>query len=341
MGFAGAAGLVASGLTDIASSLGPFLPWFCFVMAASTLSLAVLIRKNELRIAGEGKGSQRQRGYCQIFVVAVGSLFGSVVLMLSGLFVDDGSGSNILSVLNEIRSGVERVEKKVDTVGEGVEGLGESVSILDITGRSGAGKIGDTAVFQISLANERLMDGASCHLQLKGDWVGRISVIDDSCGSFTVKLPSAPLLDANGRSLGDVVPVPFELEVLADDDDVIASYASTYPFHNNYRTIDIVLDPPGNRFKIDQQRKIGVDVGSAELPDSVECEWTVFAPLIIEGTSENGCVGSLATKVDHDSYFYKQLVEEGDMRDEIYVQINSIADFVMLGNATFKYVISQ
>ncbi len=71
MGFAGAAGLVASGLTDIASSLGPFLPWFCFVVAAAVLALAILIRKNELRSAGEGEGSPRQRAYCQTFVVAV------------------------------------------------------------------------------------------------------------------------------------------------------------------------------------------------------------------------------------------------------------------------------
>ncbi len=135
------------------------------------------------------------------------------------------------------------------------------------------------------------------------------------------------------------MPVPFELEVLADGRDVIASYVSTYPFYNNYRTINIVLDPPGSRFKIDERRTIHVDVGAAELPDSVECEWGVYDPLRFEPSSDNGCVGILSTEVDHDSHVYKRLIEDGEIRDEIYLQINSIADFVMLGNTTFKYAV--
>jgi hypothetical protein len=339
MGFAGAAGLVASGLTDIASSMGPFLPWFCFIAAIATLLTALLIHRNEKRRTEERDDSPHTKAYCQSFLVLIGSLFGSIVLLISGMFAEDTSGSNILSLLNGIRGGVERIEEKVDTVSEGVEGLGENISVRDITGRSGTGKIGDDAVFAVALANERMMDGATCRLSLEAEWQNRISVLDDACASFTVKLPSAPLLDANGNSMGDVVPVPFELDVLDARGDKLASYASSYPFHNNYRTINIMLDPPGNRLSLDENRTVRVDVGDAGLPDTVECVWTVFDPVSIRPSSDNGCVAVLSTEVDRDAYVYKRLVDEGEIRDDIYVQINSIADFTMLGNATLRYAV--
>lgn len=339
MGFAGAAGLVASGLTDIASSLGPFLPWFCFIAAIALAALGILIRRGE-RQSGERKSDPpRFRAYCQAFVVLLGSLFGSIVLLISGLFTDNTSGSNILAILNETRAGVERVEEKVGEISEGVQGLGETVNIRDISGRSGTGMIGDNAIFQVSLANEALMEGSRCRLQLRGDWQDRVSVLDDSCDSFTVKLPASPLLDAGGSSMGDIVPIPFELEVVSSNNDLIASYENTYPFYNNYRAIKIVLDPPGNRLRINEQRKIRVDVGAAELPDTVECEWSAIDPISVKPESDNGCIGVLSTSVEIDSYVHKRLLKEGEIRDEIYVQLNSLADFEMLGNSTLKVAV--
>lgn len=339
MGFAGATGLVASGLTDIASALGPFLLWFCVITAVAAVVIALVIRRSEMRAPDPSAGSPRLRVYCQSFLVLLGSLFGSAVLLTSGALAGTTSGSNILSMLEGIRSGVERVEEKVGEIGEGVQGLGEAVVVRDMSGRSGTGKIGDNAVFQVSLANERRMAGVSCRLRLSGEWQDRISVIDDACASFTVRLPVAPLLDASGNSMGDIVPVPFALEVVDTHGEVIASYANSYPLHNNYRTIDIALDPPGNRFKVNERRAIRVDVGNAELPDSVECEWTVFDPVRITAQSDNGCVGVLSTELDSDSYAYKRLVKEGEIRDQIYVQINAVANLAMLGNATMRFTV--
>ena len=339
MGFAGAAGLVASGLTDIASSLGPFLPWFCLVAGVATLVLAVLIGRYEKQRKIDAEDPSSVRVYCQSFLVLIGSLFGSIVLLISGLFADGSSGSNIISILNELRSGVARVEQKVDVIDEGVQGLGESISLRDISGRSGTGKIGDNAMFEVSLANSRLMDGASCALNVPEEWQDRVAVLDDACDNFAVRLPTSPVLDSSGSSVGDIVSIPFELQVVDKKGNIVASYDDSYPLHNNYRTIDILLDPAGNRLKINEKREIRVDVGNAELPDTVECEWTVFEPLSIRPTSDNGCVGELSTVVDSDAYVYKRLLKEGEIRDEIYVQVNSAADFSMLGNATFKYAI--
>jgi hypothetical protein len=134
--------------------------------------------------------------------------------------------------------------------------------------------------------------------------------------------------------------VPFALDVLDSDRRIIASYEETYPFHNNYRTIDLVLDPPGNRFAVDETRRVRVDVGDAELPGGVECEWTLFEPMRFEPTSENCCSGILSTKLDRSSYAYRNLIEQGEVRDEIYVQVNVAADFTMLGNASFKYAVA-
>lgn len=347
MGFAGAAGLFASGLTDIASSLGPFLPWFCFVMGGGALLFAILIYRYERQRADDAVDPPRVRAYSQTFSVLLGGLFGSVVLMIAGLLAEDTSGSRIISIANEIRSGVqrveagvERIEGKVDQVTVGVDGLGESMSIRDVTGRSGTGKIGDVAVFEVSLANERLMLGAQCRLSLPSEWRDRVQQVDDSCDTFTIRLPTSPVVDEAGRSLGDIVPVPFELTVVDSDEKVIASYADTYPLHNNYGTIRIDVEPAGNRWVIGERRRIRVDVGDAELPDSVECEWTAFEPVSIEPTSSNGCEARLSTEVDRDAYAYKRLSEEGRIRDEIYVQLNTAADFTMLGNATFRYAVS-
>lgn len=40
------------------------------------------------------------------------------------------------------------------------------------------------------------------------------------------------------------------------------------------------------------------------------------------------------------AYVLRRLQDEGRIRDEIYVQINSAADFSMLGNATMGFVVS-
>ena len=339
LGFAGTGGLVASGLTDIASSLGPFLTWFIVIAAVSAVVLAVLISRHERQASAETKDPASVRAYCHTFVILLGSLFGSAVLLVTGLLTGNSDGSNLLALVNDVKSSVEHVEQQVGEVQEGVQGLGESVMFRDISGRSGTGKIGEKAMFAVSLANNRLTDGATCRLTVPDDWRDLIDVEDDSCSNLTVRLPTSPVLDASGASRGEIVPIPFELEIVGSDGQSIASYSDTYSLYNNYGTIGIVLEPSGNRFQINEEREIRVDVGGAELPDTVECEWTVFEPVSIETTSDNGCVGTLSTAVDADSYVYKRLQSEGQIRDDIYVQLNSAADFKMLGNATLTFVV--
>jgi len=348
LGFAGAGGLVASGLTDLASAMGPFLAWFVVIASVLTILLAIAISRHEKQAgAPDTARSPRIGFYCHAFVVLLGSLFGSVVLLASGLFTDNSEGSNLVAIVKGLRSDVQRVEERVsdvqDTVGdvqEGVQGLGESVVFRDISGRSGTGKIGQQARFAITLANERRMEGVRCELSVQAPWEDHVEVVDDRCDSFTVQLPKAPVLDNAGRSMGDVVSIPFELIVVDDNGQVVSSYANSYPLHNNYGTIEITLDPPGNRFRIDETRSIRVDVGDAELTDAVECEWTVFDPVRITPVSDNGCVAELDTHIDKNAYVYKRLQQEGRIRDDIYVQINSVADFSMLGNATLTFQVS-
>ena len=339
LGFAGTTGLVASGLTDIASSLGPFLAWFVVIAAVAALLLAFLIRRHEKQATADSKDPMSIRAYCHTFVILLGSLFGSLVLLATGFLTGNSEGSNLLALLNDVKSSVEQVGQQVGEVREGVEGLGESIMLRDISGRSGTGKIGEKAVFEVSLANNRLIDGASCRLTVPDDWQDLIEVENASCSRLTVRLPTSPVLDPGGASRGEIVAIPFELDVIGSDGQSIASYSDTYPLYNNYGTIGIVLDPSGNRFQINEEREIRVDVGDAELPDTVECEWTVFEPVSIETTSDNGCVGTLSTAVDTDSYIYKRLQDEGQIRDDIYVQLNSAADLKMLGNATLTFIV--
>jgi hypothetical protein len=328
--------------------MGPFLTWFVTIASVLTILLAIAIARHEKRVAlPDATMSPRIGFYCHSFVVLLGALFGSAVLLASSLFTDNSDGSNLVAIIKGLRSDVQRVEEKVtdvqDTVGEvqeGVEGLGESVVFRDISGRSGTGKIGQQAKFAITLANERRMQGVRCELSVQAPWDDHVSVVDDRCDTFTVQLPKAPVLDNAGRSMGDIVSIPFELIVVDANDDVVSRYANTYPLHNNYGTIEIALDPPGNRFRIDETRSIHVDVGDAELTDAVECEWTVFDPVKITPVSDNGCVAELDTHVDRTSYVYKRLQQEGRIRDDIYVQINSAADFSMLGNATLTFQVS-
>ena len=65
-----------------------------------------------------------------------------------------------------------------------------------------------------------------------------------------------------------------------------------------------------------------------------------FRSVKIKPTSDNGCVAELDTHVDEGSYVLRRLQDEGRFRDEIYVQINSAADFAMLGNARMGFVVS-
>ena len=207
-------------------------------------------------------------------------------------------------------------------------------------GAGGTGKLGQTAKFAITLANERRMDDATCELEVGAPWDDFVEVIDDACDNFTVQLPKAPVMDENGRSMGDIVSIPFELKVFDERGDEISSYANVYPLHNTFGTIEIAIDPPGNRFNLDEIRTLRVDVGESELTDAMECEWTAFDPVKITPKSDNGCIAELSTHVDRDSYVYKRLEDEGRIRDEIYVQINSAADFTMIGNATMGFVVS-
>jgi hypothetical protein len=46
---AGAGGLIASGLTDLASALGPFLSWFVVIASVLTLALGIMISRHEKR----------------------------------------------------------------------------------------------------------------------------------------------------------------------------------------------------------------------------------------------------------------------------------------------------
>lgn len=341
LGFAGAGGLLASGLTDIASALGPFLWWFVIIASVLTLGTGIRIARYEKRAAGSAVGDSSRIGfYCHAFVVLLGSLFGSSVLLATGLLTDNQGGSNLLALVNGLRSDVQRVEEKVGEVQQGVQGLGEAVVFRDISGRSGTGKLGQTASFAISLADEGRMRGARCRLDVESPWDAHVQVLDTSCDSFTVQLPGSPVLDEAGRSLGDIVSIPFAMSIVDADGDEISRYSGTYPLHNSYGSIEIAVDPPGNRFRLDETRTLRVEVGDAQLTDAVECEWTAFDPVKITPLGDHGCTAELSTKVDRTSYAYRRLQEEGRIRDEIYVQINSAADFSMLGNATLKYEVS-
>ncbi len=341
LGFAGAGGLVASAMTDLASVLGPFLVWFVVLVSVLTLILGFLISKHEKIVANDASVKSPQIGlFCHSFVVLLGSLFGGAVLLASSLFTDNSDGSNIVALVNSLRSDVMRVEEKVDEVQKGVKGLGEAVVFRDISCRSGTGKIGQTAKFAVTLADEGRMRGVRCELSVTPPWNDHVEVLDDRCDSLTVQLPKAPVLDNKGRSLGDVVSIPFELRVLDANDEEISRYSNNYPLHNNYGSIEIVLDPPGNRFRIDEARTIRVDVGNGVLTDDVECEWTAFDPIKIARVSSNGCIAELDTHTDKTSYVFRRLQDEGRIRDDIYVQINTAADFTMLGNATLGFLIS-
>ena len=341
LGFAGAGGLVASGLTDIASTMGPLLTWFVVIASIMTIVLGIAITRLDRQEPERDSSKPSSLGtLCHVFVVLVGALFGSAVLLASSLFTDNEDGSNILAILAGLRSDVQRVEEKVAEVKEGVAGLGESIVFRDISGRSGTGKIGQTAKFAITLANERRMDDATCELEVDAPWDDYVEVIDDTCHNFTVQLPKVPVMDENGRSMGDIVSIPFRLIVSDRRGDEISSYANVYPLHNTFGTIEIVVDPPGNRFNIDETRTLRVHVGESGLTDAMECEWTAFDPVKITPRSDNGCIAELSTHVDKNSYVYKRLRNEGRIRDEIYVQIDSVADFTMIGNATMGFVVS-
>ncbi len=340
LGFAGAGGLFASAVTDLLSVLGPLLFWFVILVSILTLLLGIVISLAGRQVSTESTTPSSRMGlYCHTFVVLLGSLFGAAVLLASSLFTDNTDGSNIIALVNNLRADVQRVEEKVDEVQEGVEGIGEAIVFRDISGRSGTGRIGQKAIFAVTLTNERRMQDVRCELAIEPPWSDHVEVINENCDTFTVQLPTAPVLDASGRSLGEIVSIPFQLSVLDADGEVISNYASTYPLHNNYGAINIRVDPPGNRFRIDETRVISVDVGDAMLTDAVECEWTAFDPVKIKPTSTNGCVAELDTHTDKNSYVYRRLQSEGKIRDDIYVQINSAADFTMLGNTTMGYLI--
>ena len=306
-----------------------------------------MILKGEAVYAASDKDPPRMHATCHIFLVSIGSLFGAVILLISGLFVEDSSGSRIIAVLNDIKGSVERVEQKVDVVGTDVkrigrdiQGMGSEVEVRDISGRSGTGKIGDDAVFHVSMANENLMKGATCRLRLGKRWEPLVAVLDPSCEQFTVRLPRVPILDSSGNFEGDVVQIPFEMDIVGPDSKVMATYKNNYSFHNNYRTIAFKLEPSGNRFKLNERRNISVDVGQGQLTDGVECEWTVFAPLSFEATSPNRCSGVLSTQADPGSYPYKRVIEKGEVRKSLSVQVVSKGDFKMLGIADLKYSIT-
>lgn len=341
MGFAGTTGLIASGLTDIASSLGPFLPWFFLLVLIAAIVTGVLIQKEAA--AGGGKMSSSLRQYCNLFLVSFGSLFGSGMLLLTGLFVNQTSGSNILSLLHEIRAGVARVEVKVDTINQGVEGIGQALKVQDISGRSGTGMIGDLAVYRVSLVNEKLMENAECRLILDKKWQQRVSVVDSTCEHFTVKLPTSPILDEAGNSMGDIVQIPFELQVLDPHGKKLASYAQAYSFNNKYRHIVLNLEPAGNHLKLNERRKASIQVRDAEIPDNVACQWgaSTIPPITFEPVSENKCKGWLSTEAKEGSYAQRKVMEENEVLGSIYIQLVARGDFTMLGIKEAKFSVSQ
>jgi len=347
MGLFGATGMLASSLTDIASVMGPALPWFCVLAAGALVVAAIQIKRNEAIFENTSVEPRNLPRYCHVFMIAMGSLFGAGMLYICGLFVPDSSNSNIIALLTSIQASVERVETKVDTVnenvravGEDVRKIGEGVELVDISGRSGTGMLGDTATFQVKTANASLLDDAKCVLELDEQWQPLVTVLDDSCDRFTVQLPAAPLLDANGKSMGDVVAIPFRLAAVDAKGKQVVSYENTYPLQNNYRTINVALEPAGNRLKLGERRRARVDVGPAELTDAVECEWNVVEPMSFEPTSTNRCEGWLSTEAEPDSYAARKLREDGEQRDAFYVQINTASDLTMLGITEFKYVLT-
>ena len=153
---------------------------------------------------------------------------------------------------------------------------------------------------------------------------------------------NSPLLDDSGNSLGDIVEVPFSVVMKDRRGDRIAAYSGAYPFHNNYRSIRMILVPPGNRLKINERRKAYISVENALIPDMVECSWNNSSnpPINFHPTSDNKCKGWLSTEVEKDSYPYRKLMEEGEARGSVYVQLQSTGDFTMLGIAEVKFAVA-
>jgi len=343
MGFAGATGLVASGLTDLASLLGPILFWFFVLASIVAVILAVTIHVGERAAVETGQEPPRLGLYCHSLLALLGALFGSGILLITGLFQGNTDGSQLLALLRDTTESVGRIETKVGEIDTQVEGIGQQVHLRDISGRSGAGMIGDVTTFQISLENQNLMDGASCKLEVAQEWQSRIEIRDDSCEAFQVHLVNSPVLDESGKSAGDVLQVPYTVSLLSEAGDVLGTATGIYAFHNNYRSIELKLEPSGNRLKVNERRRAEVATPGAEIPDGVECEWNDSTNPIIKfiPDSANQCVGWLSTEVDDGAYAYKDLAAAGEKRGEVYLQLVTSSDFEMLGIVELKFKVSM
>ncbi len=351
IGLAGATGLVASGLTDIASTLGPLLPWFFALAAIAAIVVSAQIYRGQAQFEKLKSEPDNAKTLCQSLLVLIGALFGSGVLLITSMLSGNSGGSAILAALDDIRSGVERVEtqvvevgEKVDDVGDQVSGIGQTVSVRDITGRSGTGMIGDISTFQISLANEKLMDDANCELAVFGEWRDAVEVLNDDCAQFSVQLPRSAVLDESGRSRGDIISIPFEIKVLGARGEVLGAYSESYPFYNNYRTITLDVDPPGNRFKVNERRRVKVSVDNAELSDGLQCDWALsphLDGLSFEPDSDNYCTGWLSTELEEGSPVLRRLKEENRLRARVSVSIVTSSDFAMLGIMESQFEVSQ
>ena len=74
---------MASALTDIASVLGPILPWFFVVVAGLAIVVALRIERAEVAGVAAGGEPPKTKGLCQTLLVLIGSLFGAGVLLVT------------------------------------------------------------------------------------------------------------------------------------------------------------------------------------------------------------------------------------------------------------------
>lgn len=343
IGFAGTTGLVASGLTDLASLLGPILFWFFVIASISTVVLAALISSGERAMQIEGREHPKQGLYCHVLLILLGSLFGSGILLLTGVFQEDSEGSQILALLRDTKQGVERIETKIGEIDTQIEGIGQKVILRDISGRSGTGMIGDTSTFLISLENEKLMKDAACTIEVAADWRDRINILDSRCDKFQVQLVREPALNRAGKSAGGILEIAYDVTIRSSTGEVLGSTSGVYPFNNAYRTIELTMEPQSNRLKVNERRRARVTAPGAVIPDRIECEWGNSTNPVIKfiPESSNKCEGWLSTEVDEDSYAYKELLREGEKRGQVYLQLVTSSDFEMLGITELKFSVSQ
>jgi hypothetical protein len=338
IGFAGVSGLVVSAIIDIASAIKPMIPGLLVVSALAVTALGFLIFRGTLSEDAGEQASGRMRLYCQSMLVAVGSGFGALMLIITANIINNDDGSTLMALSDQIASGFQRIEEQVDDVARQVEGVGKQVGsmsdvvrVRDISGLSGTGMIGDAVAFKISLTDSSSMSDRICKLHIDEPWSQQIETIDTACERYTVRLPKTPRLNEDGSFSEAIISIPYKITVQDKDGTMIGSFSEVYIFNNNYRDLQLGLRPPGNRLTLNDKRKLSVQAMGEPIPSGLECDVSVYDGLHYEPTKENKCEGWLLTATDPNDYHYKRIMKEGEIRSSLSVQVISAADFQMIG----------